>query len=94
MSFIHFDPSFEKAYKALVRKNSKYKKKIQKALLLFGQNQHHPSLNTEKLSDSDIWTIRIDQKKRIFFIWSRDGKTAIFFLVGGHDLYKKIGKRR
>lgn len=92
MPKIHFDPSFNKSYKDFVFGNDAKKRKIKKALLLFGANPSYPSINTEKLKGTDIWTIRIDLGNRLFFKWSKDCDTAVFFLVGKHDLYKKVNK--
>lgn len=92
MPKIGYDPKFEKNYKSFVFGSSVRKKKASKALLLFERNPKHPSLNVEKLSGSDVWTIRVDIKNRLFFVWNPTGDTAIFFLVGKHDLYKKVSK--
>jgi Txe/YoeB family toxin of Txe-Axe toxin-antitoxin module len=62
---------------------------FEKRLKIFTKNNiHHPSLNTEKLSGSDIWSIRIDQGNRLFYV--KDGDDAIFFAVGSHDMYRMV----
>ncbi len=91
MPKIHLDPSFEKSYKDFVFGNEARQKKVDKVLRLFKKDPKHPSLNTEKLSHGDVWTIRVDIKNRLFFVWNPRGDTAIFFMVGKHDLYKKVG---
>jgi len=90
MPTVHFDPQFEQSYKLFTKRNTKIKLKIIKTLQIFTKNQKHPSLHLEKLHGKRIWTIRIDKGNRIFFIWSEKKDTAIFFLVGKHDLYKNI----
>jgi len=88
--------SFHKRFLSIYHKFSKRSQKrflaIDRALRLFAHNPRHPSLHTEKLSGSNVWSIRIDQNNRLFFIWSDDNDTAIFFSVGPHDSYRAIKK--
>lgn len=56
----------------------------------FTKNPQHPSLRLEKLQGSKVWSIRVDRGNRLFFIWSDTDDTAIFFLVGPHDAYRKL----
>jgi mRNA-degrading endonuclease YafQ of YafQ-DinJ toxin-antitoxin module len=88
MPKIHLDPLFEKAYQKFTKRNKIRKKKIAKSITLFAKNPSHPSLKTEKLAGTKIWTIRIDRGNRMFFIWSKNRSTAIFFNIGPHDTYR------
>lgn len=87
-----FDTGYERSFKKFIKGNSKLNEKVKKTLIRFSQNPQHPSLHLEKLSGSDIWTIRIDRGNRLFFVWSETQDTAIFFYVGPHDAYRKIEK--
>jgi len=89
MPFVRLTPRFESARRKFVRHNVKMSQQIQDALMRFSQNPQHPSLRLEKLQGSGTWTIRVDRGNRLFFTWSDSGDTAIFFLVGPHDAYKK-----
>lgn len=80
--------SFISAYKKFVKKNPQRAKDLLEALQRFRTDIHHPSLNTEKLKHSNLWSIRIDLKNRIYFIWV-NGETALLVDVGPHDKYKR-----
>lgn len=90
MPSIRLTPRFLSASKKFVKRNSKLSRKVQETLMCFAKNPQHPSLHLEKLSGSKYWTIRLDQGNRLYFVWSETGDTAIFFLVGEHDLYKTL----
>jgi len=90
MPTLDFDRRYAKSYRAFTKRNAQRIQAIDQVLRLFSQNPQHPSLHLEKLSGSTIWTIRVDRGNRLFFIWSDTGDTAIFFLVGPHDMYRKL----
>lgn len=90
MPKIHYDPAYPKRHKHFVKGVPKLKQKVAKCILLFETNPQHPSLHLEKLSDTEIWTIRIDRGNRLFFIRNDKGDAAIFFNVGKHDLYRNF----
>lgn len=90
MPIIRLVPVFEKSRDKFVKKDLKLAIKIRHTLERFATNPQHPSLHLEKLSGTDVWTIRIDRGNRLFFTWSSDGDIAIFFLVGKHDLYRNL----
>lgn len=83
---------FLKERKKWTRGNNRREKQLKQTFLLFTQNPKHPSLNLEKLSGSDIWTIRVDRGSRLFFMWADEEETAIFFFVGHHDAYRIVKK--
>ncbi|HCM81868.1 MAG: hypothetical protein UV63_C0036G0013 [Microgenomates group bacterium GW2011_GWC1_43_11] len=93
MPKIYLNPKFHGTCKQFVRRNSARKRHVYKTLLCFRNNPSYPSLHIEKLSHSDIWTIRLDKGNRLFFFWNKTKDTAIFFFVGHHDAYKTIGKK-
>jgi len=86
-----FDRQFHSSYKKFIKGTPSLKQKVNNILIRFSQNPQYPSLRLEKLQGSNIWTIRVDRGNRLFFIWSSTGDTAIFFLVGPHDSYRKLG---
>lgn len=90
MPCIAFDKRYIKPYKSFIRNNKRNGDAINKTLKFFEINPKHPSLNTEKLSGSNVWSIRIDKGNRLFFIWSEAQDTAIFFSVGPHDKYRTM----
>lgn len=87
-------PKFSKMYRKFIKGNRKAEKRVLKALKLFIKDPSYPSLHLEKLTGitEEAWTIRIDRKNRIFFYWDRDseGKIAVLFNIGPHDLYRRI----
>lgn len=78
---------FEEEYKKFVKHNLPRAQSIIKALTLFVHNPKHPSLNIEKLKGSNVWTMRLSQNNRLFFLWI-DEITIILVDVGLHDKYK------
>lgn len=93
MPLVKFYPAFTKSHKKFTKRRNEYEVKIKDILARFAKNPRHPSLHLEKLSGSNIWTIRIDLANRLFFQWDDSGDTAIFFYVGRHDSYKTITKK-
>ncbi len=90
MPSIRLTPRFESARIKFVRRNKKLSQHVQDVLICFAKNPQHPSLHLEKLAGTPYWSVRIDQGNRLFFVWSDTGDTAIFFLVGPHDMYKRL----
>ena len=90
MPNIRFDKTFTKSVRKFTKNNQSRSQAVKKALHLFQANPKHPSLNTEKLSGADIWSIRVDRGNRLFFVWSETNDLVIFFLAGKHDAYKNM----
>lgn len=90
MPLIRLHPAFPHKLRKFTKNDSKRADAVKKALRLFQDDPKHPSLHTEKLKASNVWTIRIDSANRLFFVWSDAGDTAIFFFVGPHDTYRKL----
>ncbi len=90
MPRVSLTKQFQKERKKWARGKNKREEQLQRAFLLFTQNPKHPSLNLEKLSGSEIWTIRVDRGNRLFFVWADEEDIAIFFFVGHHDTYRTI----
>lgn len=78
---------FNTEYKKFVKHNNQRAESIIKAIDRFVNNPEHPGLNIEKLKASSIWTIRISEGNRIFFLWINK-KTILLVDVGKHDKYK------
>jgi len=87
---IRLRPSFDRQLRKFTKKNNDRSRSVKEALRRFQIDPTHPSLHVEKLSGSDTWTIRIDSGNRLFFVWSDEGDTAIFFYVGPHDSYRTV----
>lgn len=90
MPQFRFEATYIVAYTKFTRRSQSRTIAIDESLRKFAKTPTHPSLHLEKLSGTDIWTIRIDKGNRMFFIWSSSGDTAIFFYVGPHDSYRKM----
>lgn len=90
MPGIKFHPHFHREHTKFIKHDEKLRFKIKETLTRFAVNPAHPSLHLEKLSGTEIWTVRIDRGNRLFFIWNDKGDTAIFFNVGKHDLYRNL----
>lgn len=79
---------FLRSKKKFVKNDSVKTENFIKIVALFVENPKHPSLNLEKLSGSEIWTIRLSKGNRIFFTW-KNKSTAIFIDIGPHDKYRR-----
>lgn len=88
MPKIEVSKKFERERKKIIKKNVQIAKRIVKSLVLFSENISHPSLNLEKLIGTYFWTIRVDDRYRIFLIW-KDKNTVILIDVGEHDKYRR-----
>jgi len=93
MPKIYLNPKFNGSCKQFTRRDTTRKHHVYATLLRFRNNPSHPSLHTEKLVHSNVWSIRLDKGNRLFFFWNNTKDTAIFFFVGPHDAYKTIGKK-
>lgn len=80
--------SYFRSLRKFVKNNKTNSSNVKKALKLFKENPKHPSLHLEKLGGSKLWTIRIDQRNRIFFSWI-DESTVLLIDVDKHDKYRK-----
>jgi mRNA-degrading endonuclease RelE of RelBE toxin-antitoxin system len=81
---IRYSRPFGKEYEAL---DEVLKALADKAIDLFIQNPHHPSLRVKKMrGHKDIWEARISQGFRFTFSWEND----ICWLrhIGGHDVLR------
>lgn len=78
---------FEGEYKRFVKHNLLRAESIIKALTLFVKNHKHPSLHIEKLKGSSIWSMRLSEGNRLFFLWINEN-TVMLVDVGQHDKYK------
>ena len=77
-----------RSLRKFVKNNQNNADKVKKTLDLFKKNPSHPSLNTEKLGSTELWTIRIDKGNRVFFTWE-DTQTVLLIDIGKHDRYRK-----
>ena len=80
--------TYQKERNKFLKHNPSRAEALIKTLKKFVQNPTYPSLNLEKLSGSEFWTIRIDRSPRIFFIWINKD-TALLVDIGPHDKYRK-----
>ena len=80
---------FERSRKKYVKKNVLRAEKILSTLQVFRKNPLHPSLNLEKLRNSDVWSMRLGRGDRLFFTWI--GKETVLLLdIGTHDKYRTV----
>lgn len=86
---IGLTPKYKRELKRFVKHNKQRAQEVKDAVDLLIENPKHPSLNTEKLGGSDIWTIRLGEGNRLFFLWEV-GNRIILINVGSHDKYRKI----
>lgn len=82
-------PHFKRIRKKYVKNNLRRAQEYLFALNSFRHDPSHPGLNTEKLVNSETWSMRINRSDRIFFMWIDD--TSILLLdIGPHDKYRKV----
>lgn len=80
-------PHLNRNLKKYVKKNTDRAEAVLSALNTFRHNPNNPGLNTEKLVNSEIWSMRINRGDRIFLVWI-DKKTVLLVDIGPHDKYK------
>ena len=75
---------FKKGYKKLP---PEIQERVKKALLLFAQNSHQPSLGNKKMEGAqNIWELRVSQNYRITY--ERISGGLFLRRVGTHDVLK------
>lgn len=79
---------FEKRLKKYIKKDLSKLDKVEAAIDRFREDPTHPSLNTEKLVNTDIWSLRVNKGDRIFFIWEE--KVVLLIDIGKHDRYRRV----
>lgn len=84
---IHESNRYQRAFKVFVRRSKKKAEILKKTLTFLKENPRYPGLHTEKLKNSNVWTCRLDQDNRLFFMW-QDQK-VILIDVGRHDKYRQ-----
>ncbi|KKT29605.1 hypothetical protein A3G55_03040 [Candidatus Giovannonibacteria bacterium RIFCSPLOWO2_12_FULL_44_25] len=78
----HFEDQFEKLPKSVQRI-------AVKKILLFEENQFHPSLNTHKLKGplANFWAFSISKDYRVLFRFL-ENNAVIYYDIDTHDIYK------
>jgi len=79
---------FNSEYKKFVKHDLQRAESIIKSIELFIKDPKYPSLNVEKLTNSNAWTMRLSKENRLFFLWIND-TTILLVDVGPHDKYRK-----
>jgi len=86
MITIYYGQVFKKEYKALVKRDKKLAKKIQKKVEFFVKNPRYPSLRLHKVFSSKIgeaFSFWIKGDLRILFRFKGKNK-VIFYRIGSH----------
>lgn len=86
---IKLTKSFNKLHLKYTKHNKSKTLAVEKALTLFVNNPSHPSLNVEKLTHTNTWSMRLNRSDRIFFTWINN-ETALLLEIGPHDMYRKV----
>lgn len=80
-----FTKSFHADYQALPKH---IQLQVNKAIVLFEQNPHHPSLRVKKLRGTrHVWEARVTRGYRMTFHWEQDVITLR--RVGTHDILER-----
>jgi len=77
---ILFTDQFDQAYDKLP---SESKARVQKAILMLGENPRYPGLQVKKMKGKDIWEARASKDLRLSFNMS--GEELTLRNVGHHD---------
>jgi len=81
---IKYSNNFSRKLEKLIKKDSLIKKKLDGKLKLFVTNPRHPSLRLHKIeTKEDAWSISIDTKLRVLFIYRNYG--ILMVDIGSHD---------
>ncbi|OGE30764.1 hypothetical protein A3C59_03550 [Candidatus Daviesbacteria bacterium RIFCSPHIGHO2_02_FULL_36_13] len=74
---IKYSSRYLSSRKKLIKNNPVFLSETIKTISLFTKNPKHPGLNLEKLKGSNIWSLRVDIRNRIFFLWEKEN-VALF----------------
>ncbi len=90
---VSFSPKCLKLLQKVKKSDAQLFAKIQKKLVLFGQNPDHPSLRLHKLSggQKESWSVSIDMTYRLLYYYEQDKNLTkiVFFSFGTHEqVYK------
>ena len=93
---LEFQPSFQKAYIKLIKKNPLLDGKIRKSLLLLQQEPRYPSLKSHKVQTRNYgvrWSSTVTGDIRIIWDFDEHKNLSILVLdIGGHSGKKKVYK--
>ena len=78
---------FKDHFRYLVRKNSKYEKRVHKCLYLLDFDINHPSLRLHKLSGLEVYSVSVDMKVRIL-LTIFDEKIMLLDIRSHDEMYR------
>ncbi len=84
---IKFSKVFENKLKKLGKRDKKLLEKIEKKIGFFSNNVNHPSLRLHKLESTieNLWSVSIDRKMRMIFVWDENENVVYFTDIGSHE---------
>ena len=96
MYILRFASSFSSSYKALIKGNQKFEKRVEKALRLLKNDPFYPSLKSHKVNTRHFgqkWSSFITGDLRIIWDFNETGQQIIILLAitkhsGSHREYK------
>lgn len=82
-----FTPKFVKEFQSLEKD---LQKEVAEKIELFKDRKNHQILKVHKLHGrlSDRYSFSVDYQNRIVFNFRNNAKTAVFYNIGNHDVYR------
>ena len=89
---VKFSKNFENKLVKFGRRDKSVFRKLKKQIELLKDNVSYPSLRLHKLDSvvEDMWSLSLDRKVRVIFIWDVENDEVYFINIGNHDqVYRK-----
>jgi len=83
---IEYSPRFIKKFQKLSKVDYQLKQNIISTIEIFQNNPNYPSLRLHKLSKTDSWSISVNMRIRILFVYLTNDEVLLVD-IGGHEIY-------
>jgi len=75
---------YQRSFRRLTKNNKPLGIKVIQTLNLYKNDPNHPSIRLHKLSNQNIWSISVNMRIRIIFVYYKD--SAILLDMGDHSI--------
>lgn len=83
---IEYSARFIKKFQKLSKVDYSLKQSVISTIEIFQNNPNYPSLRLHKLSNTNSWSISVNMRIRILFVYVTSEKVLMLDL-GGHEIY-------
>ncbi len=83
---VEYSPRFIKKFQKLSKVDYALKHSVISSIEIFQTNPNYPSLRLHKLSNTNAWSISVNMRIRILFVYLGNDRVLMLDL-GGHEIY-------